>query len=79
MAPEVRSPLNLRLVLSGFGAVVSLLLGGLALTAFGLAPALLLFALAAAALVDLVIVQRRRAGRARAHRDSDHQHDSLFE
>jgi membrane protein implicated in regulation of membrane protease activity len=74
-----RSALNLRLVLAGFGAVVCLLLGVLALDAFGVVPAVALFALAAVALVDLAVVQRRRAARGRAHAGADHRHDSLFE
>jgi len=79
MAPETRSALNLRLVLAAFGAVVCLVLGVLVLQVFGIAPALLLFVLAAVAVVDLVVVQRRRSARADAHRGGDHRHDSLFE
>ena len=74
-----RSALNLRLVLAAFGAVVCLVLGVLALDVFGVLPALVLFALAAVAVVDLVVVQRRRSARARAHAGADHRHDSLFE
>lgn len=75
-----RSALNLRLVLAAFGAVVCLVLGVLALDAFlSVLPALVLFALAVVALVDLVVVHRRRAARARAHVGADHRHDSLFE
>ena len=74
-----RSALNLRLVLAAFGAVVCTLLGVLALDPLGVGPALVLFLLAAVAVVDLVVVQRRRAARARAHVGADHQHDSLFE
>ena len=74
-----RSALNLRLVLAAFGAVVCLVLGVLALDVFGVVPAVVLFALAAVAVVDLVVVQRRRAARARAHAGADHRHDSLFE
>ncbi len=79
MATETHSALNLRLLLAGAGLLLCTALGVLALRAFGLAPALLLFALAAVALVDLVVVQRRRAERARRHAGADHRHDSLFE
>jgi Tfp pilus assembly protein PilX len=54
-------------------------LGVLALDAFGVAPAVVLLVLAAVAVVDLVVVQRRRAARSRAHERADHRHDSLFE
>lgn len=74
-----RSALNLRLVLAGFGAVVCTLLGLLVWNAVGLGPALVLFLLAVVAVVDLVVVQRRRTARARAHAGQDHRHDSLFE
>ena len=74
-----RSALNLRLVLAAFGAVVCLVLGVLALDVLGVGAAVVLFALAAAAVVDLVVVQRRRSARARAHVGADHRHDSLFE
>ena len=74
-----RSALNLRLLLAAFGAVVCTVLGVLALDAFGVVPAVVLFVLAAVAVADLVVVQRRRAARARAHAGADHRHDSLFE
>ncbi len=74
-----RSALNLRLVLAAFGAVVCLVLGVLALDVFGVGPALVLFALAAVAVVDLAVVQRRRSARERDHVGADHRHDSLFE
>lgn len=73
------SALNLRLVLALGGAVVCLVLGVLALRAFGLLLALPLFVLAVAAIVDVVVIQRRRRARARAHVGQDHVHDSLFE
>ena len=73
------SALNLRLALAAFGAVACVLLGVLALDVFGVAPAVVLFVLAAVAVVDLVVVQRRRAARTRAHAGADHRHDSLFE
>lgn len=77
--PPARSALNLRLLLASGGAVLCLLLGLLALRAFGPAAAGVLFGLAAVGLVDVVVLLRRRARRAAAHRDSDHRHDSLFE
>ncbi len=73
------SALNLRLVLAAFGAVVCAALGVLALDVFGVVPAVVLFVLAAVAVVDLVVVQRRRSARARSHAGADHRHDSLFE
>ena len=73
------SALNLRLVLAAFGAVVCLVLGVLALDVFGVVPAVVLLVLAAVAVVDLVVVQRRRAARSQAHARADHRHDSLFE
>ena len=74
-----RSALNLRLVLAAFGAVVCAGLGLLALDVFGTVPAVVLFVLAAIAVVDLVVVQRRRSARAKAHAGADHRHSSLFE
>jgi len=73
------SPLNLRLALAAFGLVVCVALGVVALQVFGVVPAIVFFLLAGVALVDLVVVQRRRAARARTHRGADHRHDSLFE
>jgi hypothetical protein len=77
--PPARSALNLRLLLAAFGLAVSVFLGVLVLRALGLVPALALFAVAFAALVDLAVVVRRRRERAAAHRGAGHQHDSLFE
>ena len=74
-----RSALNLRLVLAAFGAVACLVLGVLAFDVLGTVPAVVLLALGAVAVVDLVVVQRRRSARARAHVGADHRHDSLFE
>ena len=73
------SALNLRLVLAAFGALLCTVLGVLALDAFGLVAAGVLFLLAVVAAVDLVVVQRRRSARARAHVGQDHRHDGLFE
>jgi len=73
------SALNLRLALAAFGLVVCVALGVVALQVFGIVPSIVFFVLAAVALVDLVLVQRRRATRARTHRRADHRHDSLFE
>ena len=78
-APEARSALNLRLVLAVGGAVLCTVLGVLVWRAFGLLPALALFLLAVVAVVDAVVVERKRRARARAHLGADHQHDSLFE
>ncbi|HWG94170.1 MAG TPA: hypothetical protein VNU66_08110 [Mycobacteriales bacterium] len=80
--PPARSALNLRLVLASGGALLCLFLGLLVLgTALpgGTVAAVLLFVLAAAGLVDAVVLLRRRADRAAAHRGADHRHDSLFE
>jgi len=69
------SALNLRLLLAVFGFVTSTVLGALALAAGLTWPAVLLFALAASALADSVVVELRR--RARRHEPGDH--SSLFE
>lgn len=74
-----RSALNLRLVLALGGVILCAVLGVLAWRAFGLLLSLPLFALAVVGVVDAVVVQRRRAARARAHVGKDHTHDSLFE
>ena len=60
-AANARSALTLRLVLAGFGLVLCVVLGVLAL-ASDVSPAfaVVLFVLAAAALVDLVVVGRRK-------------------
>ena len=73
------SALNLRLALALTGAVLCVVLGVLAWSAFGLLLSLPLFLLAIAGVVDAVVVQRKRAVRARAHVGKDHAHDSLFE
>jgi hypothetical protein len=61
-APPARSALTLRLVLAAFGLVVCLVLGVIALSA-GVPVWLpvVLFVLAAVAVVDLVVVARRKA------------------
>ena len=61
-APPAQSALTLRLVLAAFGLVVCLGAGLLWLSADDLPvwPAVVLFVLAAAAAVDLVVVARRK-------------------
>ncbi len=73
------SALNLRLVLALLGAVLCAGLGVLVLRTGSAVAGLLLLALAVAAVVDAVLVQRRRAARAQAHTTRDRRHDSLFE
>jgi heme A synthase len=61
-APPARSALTLRLVLAGFGLVVCVVLGIVALAAgVPLWLPVVLFVLAAVALVDLGVVARRKA------------------
>ena len=79
MTAAPNSPLNLRLALALGGTLVCLVIGVLTLRAFGVGPSVFLFALAAVGLVDVVVIQRRRAARSRAHAGADHRHDSLFE
>ena len=79
MTAAPHSPLNLRLALALFGTVTCLLFGVLALRAFGVGHSLFLFVLAAVGIVYLVVIQRRRIARGRAHAGRDHAHDSLFE
>ncbi|MET7392314.1 hypothetical protein ABZS66_02300 [Dactylosporangium sp. NPDC005572] len=69
------SALNLRLVLAVFGFVTSAILGILAWAAGLEWLAILLFALAATALVDMVVVELRR----RARRREGGGRGSLFE
>ena len=59
-AANARSALTLRLVLAGFGLVLCVVLGVLALSSDAPVFAVVLFVLAAAALVDLVVVARRK-------------------
>jgi hypothetical protein len=77
--PPARSALNLRLLLAAGGAVLCLVLGVLAHRALGLGAGLLLYALAAVAVVNTVVVLVRRRQRGQAHRGAGHRHDSLFE
>jgi hypothetical protein len=70
------SALNLRLALALFGLVVSLVLGVLSVGADLPVLAVIFFVLAGVAAVDLVVVQRRRALRAREEPGARH---SLFE
>jgi hypothetical protein len=61
-AGAARSALTLRLLLAGFGLVVCTVLGVLALDAdVPVALPVVLFVLAAVALVDLVVIVRRKA------------------
>jgi hypothetical protein len=59
------SALNLRLLLAAFGFFTSAVLGALALAAGFLWLAVILWILAATALVDAVVVELRRRARAR--------------
>lgn len=59
------SALNLRLVLASFGLVVCVVFGVLAARADLTVLAVILGVLALAAVVDLVVVQRRRVARRR--------------
>lgn len=68
--------LNLRLVLAIFGLVVSTVFAVLAALAGYPAPAVLLGLLAAVAVIDIFVVQRRRAARRREEPGVRH---SLFE
>jgi Flp pilus assembly protein TadB len=71
------SALNLRLALATFGLVICLVLGGLVVWAGHPVPAAILFALALVAVVDLIVISRRRAARRREEpRGTRH---SLFE
>ncbi|PZM95161.1 MAG: hypothetical protein DIU79_08050 [Actinobacteria bacterium] len=70
------SALNLRLVLATFGLISSTVLGVLAARAHVIPLAVILFALAAIAAVDFVIVQLRRAAR---RREQPGRRYSLFE
>lgn len=70
------SALNLRLAMACFGLVSCAVLTVLAIRAGHAVLAVVLGLLAAVALVDIVIVQRRRAARRRA--DAGERH-SLFE
>jgi membrane protein implicated in regulation of membrane protease activity len=71
------SALNLRLVLALFGLVTSVVFGVLAAMAGYPVPAVILFVLAAVAVVDLVVIQRRRVARHRE--EAPGRRHSLFE
>ena len=73
---EPYSALNLRLVLAAFGVVVCAVLAWLLFRAGWTLPGWLLVAWALVAVVDLVVVQRRRRARRRDEGPQDH---SLFE
>jgi hypothetical protein len=60
-APPARSALTLRLLLAIFGLVVMAGLGALALVKHSGALAVVAFVIAATALVDIVVILRRRA------------------
>lgn len=70
------SALNLRLLFAVFGLVATTVLGVLAARADLVTPAVILFALAVVAAVDIVIVQLRRAAR---RRENPGRRYSLFE
>ncbi len=73
---QPRSALNLRLVLASFGLVSCAVLAGV-LWSLGYPLAAALAAMVAlTAVVDLVVIQRRRA---RRHREEPGVHHSLFE
>jgi membrane protein implicated in regulation of membrane protease activity len=73
---EPYSPLNLRLALAAFGFVTCAVLATLLFLAGWTVPGWLLAAWAAAALVDIVVIQLRRRARRRSEGTDDH---SLFE
>jgi hypothetical protein len=70
------SALNLRLALASFGLVICVVLGVLAVRADLLVLAVILGVFAVVAVVDLVVVQRRRVARRREEPGTRH---SLFE
>jgi hypothetical protein len=73
---EPYSPLNLRLILAAFGFVVCTALSILLFAMGWKLPGWLLAAWAVVAVIDMVVVQRRRRARKRAESGQDH---SLFE
>jgi hypothetical protein len=72
---EPYSPLNLRLVLAGFGFVVCTVLSVLLFRAGWTVPGFLLAAWALVAVIDILVIQKRR----RARRAEDGAGHSLFE
>jgi hypothetical protein len=74
---EPYSPLNLRLILAAFGFVVCTVLGIWLFTIDQILPGWLLLAWAAIAVIDMIVVQKRR--RARRRREGDGKDHSLFE
>jgi hypothetical protein len=73
---EPYSPLNLRLILAAFGFAVCTVLSILLFRMGWKLPGWLLAAWALVAVIDMVVVQKRRQARKRADGGSDH---SLFE
>jgi hypothetical protein len=73
---EPYSPLNLRLVLAGFGFVVCTVLSVLLFRAGWTVPGVLLGVWALVAVVDILVIQKRRRARRRAEGGAGH---SLFE
>ncbi len=71
MTAAPNSPTRIRIALAVFATVTCLLFGVLTLQAFGLGPALFLFALALVGVVDLVVTLRRDAGRERPRVGAD--------
>lgn len=73
---HANSALNLRLAMASFGLVFCIVIGFLAWRADLVAGAVILWVLAAIAVVDLVVIQRRRRARKREEPGVRH---SLFE
>lgn len=73
MTAAPNSPTHIRIALAGL-ATATCLFGVLTLRAFGLGPALFLFALALVGVVDLVVTLRRDAGRERPRVGADPRH-----
>ncbi len=75
MTAAPNSPTHIRIALAGLATATCLLFGLLTLRAFGLGPALFLFALALVGVVDLVVTLRRDAGRERPRVGADPRHE----
>ena len=73
---EPYSPLNLRLILASFGLVVCAVLAVVLWRSGWTVPGWILAAWAVVALVDIVVIQRRRRARRRTDGPGSH---SLFE